>query len=104
MLMREVQKKHEKNDNEEDIDMICVPVNVYSIALSSLVVLLLLTGLASQAFAAQINASLIPEFDLAVGSFVGVKFVQLRYEPESSMSELFNGRTERIEFSIDGTN
>jgi hypothetical protein len=64
----------------------------------------LIAGLANQAHAAQINASLIPEFDRAAGSFVGVKFAQITYEPGSAVADLFNGRTERIEFSIEGTN
>jgi hypothetical protein len=65
---------------------------------------LLTSGLASQAHAAQINASLIPEYDRAAGSFTGTKFMQIRYEPGSAISDLFNGRTERVEFSIKGTN
>jgi hypothetical protein len=73
-------------------------------ALSSAIAALLIAGLASPAHAAQINASLIPEFDRAAGSFIGVKFVQITYEPGSAVAELFNGKTERIEFSIEGTN
>ena len=73
-------------------------------ALFTAIVALLVAGLANQAQAAQINASLIPEFDRAAGSFIGVKFVQIRYEPGSAVSNLFSGRTERIEFSIKGTN
>lgn len=65
---------------------------------------LLASGLASQAHAAQINASLIPEYDRAAGSFTGTKFVQIKYEPGSAIADLFNGRTERVEFSIKGTN
>jgi hypothetical protein len=73
-------------------------------AISSAVAVLLVAGFANQAYAAQINASLIPEFDRAAGSFIGVKFVQMRYERGSSVADLFNGKTERIEFSITGTN
>jgi hypothetical protein len=62
---------------------------------------LLIAGFASQADAAQINASLIPEFDRAEGSFVGVKFVEIRYQPGSALAELFNGRTQRVEFSVE---
>lgn len=65
---------------------------------------LLVSGLGSQVHAAQINASLIPEYDRAAGSFTGTKFVQIKYEPGSAISDLFNGRTERVEFSIKGTN
>ena len=70
----------------------------------AVVAALLAPGLASQAHAAQINASLIPEYDRAAGSFTGTKFVQIKYEPGSAISDLFNGRTERVEFSIKGIN
>ena len=70
----------------------------------SVIAALLITGLADQANAAQIDAALIPEFDRAAGSFVGVKFVTIKYEMDSAVADLFNGRTERIEFSIEGTN
>ncbi|HEX2014211.1 MAG TPA: hypothetical protein VLA68_03190 [Nitrososphaera sp.] len=78
--------------------------NIQPAVLSSAIAALLVAGFASQAQAAQIDASLIPEFDRAAGSFVGVKFVQMTYGPESAVAQLFNGRTERIEFSIEGTN
>jgi hypothetical protein len=74
------------------------------IVITSAVAALLVAGFANQAYAAQINASLIPEFDRAGGSFIGVKFVQIKYEPGSAVSNLFNGRTERIEFSLEGEN
>lgn len=79
-------------------------VHVKAIALSTAIAALLMASLASQAHAAQINASLIPEFDRAAGSFIGVKFVQMTYGPSSAVADLFNGRTERIEFSVEGTN
>lgn len=78
--------------------------NIQPAVLSSVVAAVLVASLASPAYAAQINASLIPEFDSATGSFVGVKFVQIRYAPDSALAELFNGKSERIEFSIEGTN
>lgn len=78
--------------------------NILPAVLSSAIAALLIAALTSEAHAAQINASLIPEFDRAAGSFIGVKFVQIRYEPGSAVADLFNGRTERIEFSIEGTN
>jgi hypothetical protein len=74
------------------------------VVISSAVASLLIAGFANQAYAAQINASLIPEFDKAAGSFIGVKFVQMKYEPGSAVSNLFNGKTERIEFSLEGEN
>lgn len=99
-------KKHAKtSDKAGHVHRIGVRArNVCPVALSSAIAALLIAGLANQAHAAQINASLIPEFDMAAGSFIGVKFVQIKYEPGSAVAKLFNGRTERIEFSIEGTN
>jgi hypothetical protein len=81
-----------------------VRANIQPAVLSSAIAALLVAGFASQAQGAQIDASLIPEFDRAAGSFIGVKFARLEYEPGSAVAKLFDGRTERIEFSIEGTN
>jgi hypothetical protein len=79
-----------------------VNVKAKSILSSAVAVFLMIAGFASQAQAAQIDASRIPEFDRAAGSFVGVEFVQMTYEPGSAAAKLFDGRTERIEFSVEG--
>jgi len=76
----------------------------HSIVISTAIAGLLIMSLATQAQAAQIDASLIPEFDRAAGTFTGTKFLQISYEPGSTVSNLFNGRTERVEFSLLGTN
>ena len=94
----------EKNDKGRHVHTIAVRAKTIQVTVMSAIAGLLIAGLASQAHAAQINASLIPEFDRAAGSFVGVKFVTMRYERGSAVADLFNGRTERIEFSIEGTN
>jgi hypothetical protein len=72
--------------------------------LASAFALLLGSNVAAQAHAAQIDASLIPEFDRAAGTFTGTKFIQITYQPGSTAANLFDGRNERIEFSIRGTN
>ena len=74
------------------------------IVLASAIAVLFASNIASNAHAAQIDASLVPEFDKAVGTFTGTKFIQISYEPGSSASQLFNGREERVVFSIKGTN
>jgi hypothetical protein len=78
--------------------------NSQTLALSSIITALLVFGFVAQANAAQIDASLIPEYDKAAGIFTGTKFVHIRYEQGSAISKMFNGKTERIEFSIEGTN
>jgi hypothetical protein len=74
------------------------------LVLASALAVLLGSGLAGQAHAAQIDASLIPEYDRAAGSFTGTKFIQITYRPGSEAAKLFDGKTQRIEFSINGTN
>lgn len=98
-------KNHPKiSDKAKHIYTISVHTKSVQTVIVSAVAVFLIAGLASPAYAAQINASLIPEFDRAAGSFVGVKFVTIRYEPGSTVAELFNGKTVRVEFSITGTN
>jgi hypothetical protein len=72
--------------------------------LASALAVLLGSSFAGQANAAQIDASLIPEYDKAVGTFTGTKFIQIRYQPGSAVAELFDGKNQRIEFAIKGTN
>jgi len=91
-------------DKAGGLDSINMKLKNGQILISSVIATFLIAGLANQAYAVQINAALVPEFDRAVGSFTGVKFVQLKYEPGSSLSNLFNGRTERVEFSLEGEN
>lgn len=78
--------------------------NSQILTLSSAIAALLVFGFGAQANAAQIDASLIPEYDKAAGIFTGTKFVQIKYEQGSAISKMFNGRIERIEFSMEGTN
>lgn len=74
------------------------------IMLASAIAVLFASNIASNAHAAQIDAALVPEFDKAVGTFTGTKFIRISYEPGSSASQLFNGKEERLVFSIKGTN
>ena len=72
--------------------------------LASAMAVLLGSGLVGPALAAQIDASLIPEYDRAAGTFTGTKFIQISYQPGSSVAKLFDGKTQRVEFSIKATN
>lgn len=102
--MREGKKCSRKSDKGRHVHAIAVrAMNGQAIAIY-IIAALLIASFANEAYAAQIDAALIPEFDRAAGSFVGVKFVTITYETGSAMAALFNGRTERIEFSMNGTN
>ena len=74
------------------------------IVLASAMAVLFASNIAGNAHAAQIDASLVPEYDTAVGTFTGTKFIQINYEPGSSAAQLFNGKEERVVFTIKGTN
>jgi hypothetical protein len=75
-----------------------------SLMLASALAVLLGSSFAGQAYAAQIDASLIPEYDRAIGTFTGTKFLQIKYQPGSDVAKLFDGKNQRIEFAIKGTN
>src|SRR5688572_26018493 len=86
------------------MNMINVRSRKAGLMLASALAIMLGASVVSQAEAAQIDASLIPEYDRAIGSFTGTKFLQINYMPGSSAAKLFDGKTQRIEFSIKGTN
>jgi hypothetical protein len=63
----------------------------------------LISGFVSQAFAADLTAFLVPDRDKTDGTFIGVRTITLQYPDGSSVSNEFNGKTERITFSVNGT-
>jgi hypothetical protein len=56
-----------------------------------------------QAYAAQMTVFLLPERDRAEALFTGVRFITLKYEPGSALSNQFNGKNERVTFTLNGT-
>lgn len=81
-----------------------VGTRIAGTVLASALGALLVSGIASQAQAAQIDASLIPEFDKAAGTFTGTKFISISYEPGSVISKIFDGKSERLQFSVSASN
>ena len=55
------------------------------------------------AHAAQLSASLVPEFDQGTATLSAVIFIQLQYLPDSSVAKSFTGMDKRIEFFVNGT-
>jgi hypothetical protein len=93
-----------KSIKKSDVAMINVYGRKAGFIVAAALAVMIGSGLVGPAQAAQIDASLIPEYDRAVGTFTGTKFIQLRYEPGSAAAVLFDGKSQRIEFSIKGTN
>lgn len=96
-------KTSDKSKDIYTVDVHATKRVVQTVLTSITVAAFLIAGLALPAHAAQINASLIPEFDRAAGSFVGVKFATIMYAQDSSVAELFKDKTVRVEFSIEDT-
>jgi hypothetical protein len=57
----------------------------------------------SQSFASQMEVFLLPERDAAEPIFTSIRFVTLRYEPGSELSQILNGKNERVMFELNST-
>ncbi|HEX2614785.1 MAG TPA: hypothetical protein VHL10_04780 [Nitrososphaera sp.] len=78
-------------------------VKSYATLLSGIIAALLITGFISQAFAADMAARLITDLDKSNATFVGVKNLTLRYPEGSSIAQQLNGKTDRLDFTLNGT-
>ncbi|MGI0029379.1 MAG: hypothetical protein ACREAQ_06695, partial [Nitrososphaera sp.] len=76
-------------------------VKYFTAAFSSIIIALLLSGVVTQAFAADLAAVLVPDRDKTEPSFKGVKTITLRYPEGSSIAAALSGT--RMEFSLKGT-
>jgi len=56
-----------------------------------------------QSFASQMEVFLVPERDKAEPIFTSIRFINIRYEPGSELSKIFNGTNERIDFTLNST-
>ena len=70
---------------------------------SAILSTVLIMGFASQAFAVQMTAVLIPSKDSSQPVFTGVRFIALKYNPGSPLSKLLNGKNEHVTFTMKGT-
>ena len=66
--------------------------------------LILVPVVFSQAFAAQMEAFLIPQTDKADPVFTSIRFLTIKYEPGSELSKIFNGTNERVQFTLNSSN
>jgi hypothetical protein len=78
-------------------------VKYFTIGLSGILAALLISSFVYQAYAADLAASLVPDRDRSDASYVGVRTVTLQYPAGSSLAQELNGKSERIQFTLNGT-
>jgi hypothetical protein len=78
-------------------------VKYFTIGLSGILAALLISSFAYQAYAADLAASLVPDRDRSEASYIGVRTVTLEYPAGSSLAQELNGKSERIQFTLNGT-
>jgi hypothetical protein len=72
------------------------------LAASAIIAVVLLGGLASQAHANQLDALLLPATDRSQAQFTAFRNIHLRYPQSSSLAQLLDGKSERLEFTAAG--
>ena len=75
----------------------------YAPILSGIIATFLITGVISQAYAADMAATLIPQVDKSSAAFTGVKNLTIKYPAGGSVAQQLNGKNDRIEFTVNGT-
>jgi hypothetical protein len=78
-------------------------VKYFATVLSGILAILLISVFVTQAYAADLSASLDPGTDSGQASFVGARTVTLEYPAGSPVAQELNGQTQRVEFSLNGT-
>ncbi|MGZ5547175.1 MAG: hypothetical protein ACXWFZ_04420 [Nitrososphaeraceae archaeon] len=68
-----------------------------------IIALILIPTALSQSFASQMEVFLLPERDAADPVFTSIRFVTIQYEPGSELAKIFNGKNERITFTLNST-
>jgi hypothetical protein len=67
---------------------------------STILSVILITSFVSQAFSVQMTAVLVPSKDIAQPVFTGDRFITLKYSQGSTLSNLFNGKSEHVSFTM----
>jgi hypothetical protein len=84
------------------VSIICRKIGTLS--LPSIIGIILVESFISQVYAAQMTVFLNPERDKASALFTGIRFITLKYEPGSVLSNIFDGKSERITFTMNVIN
>ena len=75
----------------------------FTLGVSGILAALLISSFVYQAYAADLAASLVPDRDRSEASYIGVRTVTLKYPAGSSLAQELNGKSERIQFTLNGT-
>jgi hypothetical protein len=78
-------------------------VNAFTTALFAIVAILLISSFVTQAFAADMAVTLVPDRDRTDASYVAVRTVTLEYPAGSSISQQLADANERVRFTVNGT-
>jgi hypothetical protein len=76
------------------------PITIFLIALLGLS---FSSGFFIQVSAVQMTTSMVPTTDKADSLMTAVRFVTINYEPNSPLAQQFNGKDERVTFSLNST-
>jgi hypothetical protein len=74
-----------------------------TLLLSGVVAAVLFSGIFSQAYAADMTATLVSQTNSATTLFTGSKNIDIKYPAGSPLSQQLNGKHPRIEFTLNGT-
>lgn len=75
----------------------------YATILSGIVATILISSFVPQAYAADLQALLVPSRDKTDASYIGVRTITLTYPEGSSLAQELKGQTKRISFTLNGT-
>lgn len=78
-------------------------VKYYPSVLSGVIATLLISSFVSQAYAADLQALLLPSRDKTDASYIGVRSITLTYPADSSLAQELKGQNKRIAFALNGT-
>lgn len=73
------------------------------IFLIAFLALIFSSGFFIQVLAVQLTTSMVPSTDKADALMTAVRFITINYEPNSPLAQQFNGKDERIVFSLNST-
>jgi hypothetical protein len=78
-------------------------VKYFTLVVSGILAVLLISVFVTQAYAVDLSAALNPVEDTGEASYRGVRSITLEYPAGSSLAQELNGQNQRIEFSLNGT-
>ena len=73
------------------------------IFLIAFLALIFSSGFFIQVLAVQLTTSMVPSTDKADALMTAVRFITINYEPDSPLAQQFNGKDERVVFSLNST-